>query len=66
MSAKVSNLDQNEKIIQNLRRIYKALRRELGENELLIEDFKINAEQILLNSSYNGTFNDEIFNLIID
>lgn len=58
--------ENNKKIIANLRRVWVALRRQLGVNDLLIEDFKGNAEQILTNSGYNGPINDEIFNSIIE
>lgn len=56
---------QNEIIIANLRRIWLALRRQLGENDTLINDFRANAEQILNNSVYDGEINEETFNDIM-
>ena len=56
---------KNQEIIENLKRVWVALRRQLGRNEILMNDFKKNAEEILNNSVYNGPINDEIFNSII-
>jgi hypothetical protein len=57
--------DKNKEIIENLKRVWVALRRQLGRNEILMNDFKKNAEEILNNSVYNGPINEEIFNSII-
>jgi len=51
---------KNEKTLANIRRIWRALRRELGENDLLINDFNEQAKQILKNSGYSEPINDEL------
>ena len=53
---------ENQEILANLRRVWRALRRQLGENDLLINDFKEQAANILNNSNYNGPINDQVFN----
>jgi len=53
---------ENKEILANLSRIWRALRRQLGENDLLINDFKEQATKILNNSNYNGPINDQVFN----
>ena len=51
---------ENKEILGNLRRIWRTLRRELGENDLLINDFKEQANEILINSDYDGPINEDI------
>jgi hypothetical protein len=46
---------KNNEIIENTRRIWRALRRELGETETLIEDFKTQGVEMLRVSGYVGT-----------
>ena len=46
---------RNQEIIENTRRIWRALRRELGETETLIEDFKTQGVEMLKISGYVGT-----------
>ena len=58
--------DKNQIIIENLRRVWQALRRQLGRNDILINDFKKNAEEILNNSVYNGPINENIIQNIIN
>jgi succinate dehydrogenase flavin-adding protein (antitoxin of CptAB toxin-antitoxin module) len=53
---------QNQEILVNLRRVWRALRRQLVENDLLINDFKEQATRALKNSEYKGPINDEILN----
>ena len=53
---------QNQEILANLRRIWRALRHQLGENDLLINDFNEQATRALQNSEYKGPINDEILN----
>jgi hypothetical protein len=65
MKTKKTQEQKNQEIIENLKRVWVALRRQLGRNEILMNDFKKNAEEILNNSVYNGPINEEIFNSII-
>lgn len=47
--------EKNQEIVENTRRIWRALRRELGETETLIEDFKTQGVEMLRVSGYVGT-----------
>jgi hypothetical protein len=65
---KIGNAQEqkNQEIIENLKRVWLALRRQLGRNEILMNDFKKNAEEILTNSVYNGPIDENIIQNIIN
>ena len=66
MKNKKTQEQKNQEIIENLKRVWLALRRQLGRNEILMNYFKKNAEEILNNSVYNGPIDENIIQNIIN
>jgi len=50
-----------EDITNNLRRYWRALRRELGDNDLLREDFKLTIRYELIKNGFEDQLEDEEF-----
>ncbi len=50
---------KDQEIIDNVRRIWRALRRELGETEILINDFQTQGVQMFLNSGYSVAVDED-------